>query len=101
MARTEKQVQGWVTEIKESYMTEIAQLISALESRKNNDQAKSFMQYLTNLSSKEDIKANASRMLTLVKEVQTELENDKTVEFFVDNKNYKMQHIVEMIISKF
>lgn len=100
MTGTEKQVK-WAMEIKENYITEIKELVVALETRKNNEQGKSFIAFLTNFSDKETIKANASRMLELVKTVQTELENEESAEFFIDNKKDEIMNITKMIIRHF
>lgn len=100
MTGTEKQVK-WAMEIKGNYITEIKELVVALETRKNNEQGKSFIAFLTNFSDKETIKANASRMLELVKKVQTEIENEESAEFFIDNKKDEIMNITRMVIKHF
>lgn len=100
MTGTEKQVK-WAMEIKGNYITEIKELVVALETRKNNEQGKSFIAFLTNFSDKETIKANASRMLELVKKVQTEIENEESAEFFIDNKTDEIMNITRMVIKHF
>lgn len=100
MFGTEKQIK-WANEIKESYVSEIDQLIDSMETRKPNEQGKSFIGFLSVLSDKETIKANTNNMLEIIKQVKTEIQEIEVAEFFVDNRENLMMNITKMIISHF
>lgn len=100
MFGTEKQVK-WATEIKENYISEINQLIESMETRKPNEQGKSFIGFLSVLSDKETIRVNSNNMLEIIKQVQLEIENTEVAEFFIDNRENLIMNIAKMVIAHF
>lgn len=100
MFGTEKQIK-WAMEIKESYISEINQLIESMETRKPNEQGKSFIGFLSVLSDKQTIENNANKMLEIIKKVKSQIESVEVAEFFIDIKENHMLNITKIVISHF